>query len=230
MKKTNVLWIIIDSIGLIVFNALFFVIGGTEHVFSVWLSYAFIHLAYIMLIVTPVLVRGGRSGTIFGFSIYSISTGYFLLQLAAGTVLVLLIKLLPLEGIGVALLVSLCIAGLYGILLLVSMITGERSGGTDGRRQPQALSIKETAIRMKAVLDKVNDKTAKKRVEKVYNALRSSSSKSYPELAQIDSYIVQSIGGLEQAAYAGDKDAVITISDSLSDAINDRNKRLKTLK
>ena len=227
MKKTDVLWIIIDTIGLIVFNALFFVIGGgTSQVFSVWLSYAFIHFAYAMLIVTPVLVRGGKSGTIFGFSIHSISTGYFLLQLATGTVLIII----AMESYGIPLLIQLCLAGLYGILLLVSMITGERTAKYGGKRKPEALNIKETAIRLKAVQEKVNDKAAKKKVEKVYDTLRSSPAKPYPELAQIDNYIVQSISGLEQAAYAGDKGSVITISDSLMDALNDRKKRLKELK
>jgi len=229
MKKTNVLWIIINTICLIIFNALFYLIGGTEHILSVWLSYVFTHLAYLLLLVTPILVRGGKSGTTFGFSIHSVSVGYFLLQLATGAVMILLINHLPIESITVPLLVQLCIAGLYGILLLVSMITGERKSDAGGRGQ-QATSIKDLAIRLKSVQDKVKDKAAKKKVKKLYDALSSCTEKTHPQLEQIDRYIIQTVGELEKTAYEKNYDAVVLKTDSIMSALNERAARLKKLK
>ena len=77
MKKAKYLWLIFDAIFLVIFNTLFFLL--TEHpdtardvaaavgnpvsetfkyrreLGSVWLSYAFIHVSYILLIVTPLI-------------------------------------------------------------------------------------------------------------------------------------------------------------------------------
>ena len=57
MRKKNVLWILLDLVFLIVFNVVFFVAGGTDHPASVWISYGFIHFSYIMLLITPILIR-----------------------------------------------------------------------------------------------------------------------------------------------------------------------------
>ena len=55
------LWMMMDLIFIIIFNAMFFILGGTDHSVSVWISYGFIHFAYLMLIVTPFFMRRGKS-------------------------------------------------------------------------------------------------------------------------------------------------------------------------
>lgn len=57
MNKKSLLYILLDLIFLAVFNTVFFVVGGTEHPASVWIAYGFIHFSYIMVLVTPFLVR-----------------------------------------------------------------------------------------------------------------------------------------------------------------------------
>ena len=225
MKKENVLWLILNLIFLIIFNALFFVLGGTEQKASAWLSYVFIHFAYLMLLATPILMRKGKSREIFGFTIYSISTGYFLLQLATGIVFILI----ALDSINAPLLVQLCLAGLYGVLLIVNLMANERTATAEEHRQRQVSYIKDSAIRLKGVLDKIQDKAVKKKVEKLYDALYASPVRSRPELAQIENHIIQSIGELERAAYNGNHGAVGSLADSLLAAVNERNMRLKTL-
>lgn len=73
MSKKSVLWIIMDLIFLVVFNTVFFVAGGFDHPASVWVSYGFIHFSYLMVIITPFLIRKSSSSAVFGFSLYSVS-------------------------------------------------------------------------------------------------------------------------------------------------------------
>ena len=225
MKRTNILWIILSLIFLIIFNALFFVLGGSEHKASVWMSYGFIHFAYLLLLITPRLIRVGKSGAVLGFSLYSISTAYFLAQFFIGIVFIVI----TLDSINIPFLVQLCLAGLYGIFLIAHLIANERTAEAEAERQHQASHIKGSAIRIKDVEDKVRDKVAKKRVEKLYDALKSSPVKSHPELAQMEYHIIQSIGELERAAYDGNKDTVISLVESLISAVNERNVRLRAL-
>ena len=70
MNKKSVLWILLDLVFLAVFNTVFFVAGGTDHTASVWISYGFIHFAYLMVLVTPFLIRKSSSAAVFGFSLY----------------------------------------------------------------------------------------------------------------------------------------------------------------
>ena len=89
MNKKGVLWILLDSVFFIVFNVIFFAIIGTDHGAAGWISYVLIMLAYILLIVTPYLVRNSKSKAVFGFSLYVIGSVYFLVELIVGIVFIL---------------------------------------------------------------------------------------------------------------------------------------------
>ena len=88
MNKKNVLCLLLDLVFLVIFNVVFFVLGGTEHPASVWISYGFIHFSYIMLLITPKLIRKSSSSAVFGFSLYSISSAYFLIAFVVGVIFV----------------------------------------------------------------------------------------------------------------------------------------------
>ena len=225
MKKQVVLWLILDLIFLIVFNVFFFVLGGTDHIASVWISYGFIHLSYLMLLLTPLLIRKGKSASIFGFSLYTIAYIYFLIELVTGIVFILLAY----ESTKAALLIQLVIAGLYGIIFVANMIANERTADADERHQDEILYVKNASMKLKGILDTIRDKDAKKNVERVYDAVYSSPVKSNPSLAQMENCILQSIDELENIAVKEDKEAIITSSIQLLKAVNERNMRLKSL-
>ena len=224
MKKITVLWLILNLIFLLVFNAIFFVAGGVEHNASVWVSYGFIHFAYLMLLLTPKLIRRGKSAAVFGFSLYSISATYFLVEFIAGIVIILVSP----ESFSVAFLVQLCIAGLYGIILVSHMISNERTAEAEEKRQTQIAYVKDASAKLKGLLDSISDKETKKKIERVYDAIYSSPVKSHPNLEQIESSILQSINELERAVTTGDKDYIASVANFLLSSINERNNLLKT--
>jgi len=225
MKKINFLWIILNSIFLILFNTLFFVIGGKEHNASVWISYGFIHFAYIMLLVTPLLVRKFKNVAIFGYPLLTISTTYFLIQLVVGVVFILL----ALSGYKTALLVQICLAGLYGILLTIYMLANEYTAIAEEKRQVEIAYVKEASVKVKSLLDYIKDKELKKKVERVYDIISSSPVKTHEKLADVENVILQSIYELEKAVSDDDKEKIMSISDSLVKSMNERNSRLKNL-
>jgi len=131
MKKTFVLWVMLDLVFLVVFNVLFFLLGGTEHNVAVWLSYGFIHLAYLFLIATPFLIKKGKSAAVFGFSLYVISSIYFFIEFVVG---VLFILIAP-DGFKLALSIQIVILGIYAVLLLSHMIANENTAAVEQKRQ-----------------------------------------------------------------------------------------------
>ena len=225
MKKMNVLWIILDLIFLVIFNAIFFVAGGVEHKASAWISYGFIHFAYLMLLLTTKLIRRGKSAAVFGFSLYSVSAVYFLAELVIGIVFIMASP----DSYTAALLIQLFVAGVYGILLVSNMIANEHTGDAEEKRQYQIEYVKSASATLKGLLERLSDKELKKKVERVYDALYSSPVKSHPDLTQNESKILVSIKELDNAVSAGDIDSIISLADSLLLSVNERNTQLKIL-
>ena len=225
MKKKNVLWIVLDLIFLIIFNAFFFLLGGVEHNVSVWLSYGFIHFAYFMMILTPILIRKGKSVAIFGFSLYSISSVYFIVELLTGIIVILIAPVVYTA----ALLVQLVIAGVYAIVLISNMIANEATADAEEKRQFHIEYVKEASAKTKGLADRVTDRKIKKKIERVYDAIHSSPVKSHPNLAQMESGILQAICKLEDAISDEDNESINSLAASLLADINERNIRLKLL-
>jgi len=225
MKKKNVLWIVLDLIFLIIFNAIFFMAGGSEHPTSVWISYGFIHFAYLMLIFTPFMIRKSKSSFVFGYSLYSISAIYFFIEFVTGIIFILISP----ETFQSAFLVQLSIAGLYGIVLISNMIANEHTADTEEKSQSQIAFVKDASIKIKGLLELISDKETKKKVEQVYDTIYSSPVKTHPNLEQVEKRILQSINDIELAVTTENKDEIISISKSLLLSINERNNLLKTM-
>ena len=224
MTKEGKQWMILNSIFLIVFNFLFFVLGGFGQNASAWISYVFIHFAYVMLLLTPRWIRAGKSEAVFGFSLYLISAVYFLMELFIGSIFIMTAP----ESFKLAFAIQVCLAGLYGIMLVAHMIANDRTAEAEEKRQPQIAYVKNASATIKGLLENIADKEAKKKVERVYDTLSSSPVKSHPDLAAEESHILRSIRALEEAVSIGNKDSIISLAGSLESAINERNRRLKT--
>jgi len=224
-RKMSVLWIVLNLIFLIVFNVFFFILGGTEHNSSVWISYGFIHFSYLMLVLTPILTRKGKSSAIFGFALYSISATYFFVALIMGIIFILIAP----ESHTAALLIQLSIAGIYGIILIANMLANEHTADAEEERQNQIEYVKTAATQLKVILDDVKDREAKRKVEAVYDAVYTSPVKSHANLEQMERRILVLIGDLDSAVVKGDKETIISIAKSLLSAVNERNSRLKNL-
>ena len=225
MKRTNALWMVLTLVFPLVFNAVFFLAGGMEHKTSVWISYGFIHFAYLMLLLTPLLIRSDKSSAVFGFVLYTTTAAYFLLELVAGTLFILI----PIFGPKTVLVIQLVIAGIYGIMLVAHMIANEKTADAQQARQVQIDYIKDAAMRLKLILDRIQDKEARRRVERAYDALASSPVKSHPDLERMEKGILSTIEAIGNAVAANNTNAIFSLAGALSHAVNERNMRLRRL-
>jgi len=225
MEKKTSLWIILDLIFLVVFNAFFFVLGGVDHSVSVWMSYGFIHFAYLMLVLTPRLTRRSKSAAVFGLSLYSISSVYFFVALVTGVVFILAAP----DGYNAVLLVHLLIAGLYGVFLISNLIANENTANAEEKRQNDIAYVKNASVKLKGMLDRVEDKEIRKKVERVFDAVNSSPVKTHSDLARVENDILHSIYELEDEITLGDNEKIVSIASSLLIAVNERNVRLKSI-
>lgn len=223
MNKKSILYILLDLVFLAVFNTVFFVIGGTEHPASVWISYGFIHFSYLMILVTSFLIRKSSSAAVFGFSLYSVSAVYFFAEFIVGLVFIFIGS----ESYKVSLVVQVIIAGIYTIMLLSNLIANEYTSDRVERHEDEVAYIKNAASRVKNLMGKASDKKANKEIERAYDTLHSSPSRSVATVKLLEEEIKNKVTDLEDAVAADETAAIITIAGKIVAKTEERNRKLK---
>lgn len=224
MNKKSILWLLLDLIFLAVFDVVFFFVGGGAHPASVWVSFAFIHIAYVMVVATPILTRKCKSASVFGFSLYNISTIYFFIEYVVGIIFVLIGS----SEMGAALVVQLIIWGIYAIMLIANLLLNEYSG-EDEQKQADGEYIKNATSRVAMLVDKASDRKAKKTIEKASELLQASPVKSDKSLKTIEAEIMARVVEIENALDENDGAAAAESANKLIDLVEKRNKKLKRL-
>lgn len=127
MKKINILYMLLDSLFLIVFNLLFFTFGDASTFnTSVWISYGFIHFAYLTLLCTPLFVRISSEAHTYKRPLYLITTCYFIIELITGIALILIAP----ETVKAAIIIQVILAAIFCGLLLVNLIANEHTANS----------------------------------------------------------------------------------------------------
>lgn len=226
MNKKTVLWILLDLVFLIVFNTVFFVIGGNSHPTSTWISYGFIHFSYLMVCITPFLIRKSTSATIFGYALQAVSSTYFLVEFVVGVVFIVWKQ----ETVNYALVVQIIIAAVYLVLLLSHLLANEHTADQVKKQQIEVDIIKECSARTKSMSRVITDKKLKKEIERIYDLLHASPSKSTTDTKIFESKIVDLISQLESSIDSENTEDMLKITKSLVLTIEKRNGALKSSK
>lgn len=222
MNKKSLLYILLDLIFLAVFNTVFFLIGGTEHPASVWISYGFIHFSYLMILVTPFLIRKSSSAAVFGFSLYSVSAVYFFVEFIVGLVFIFIGS----ESCKVSLVVQIIIAGFYAIMLISNLIANEYTSDSVERHEDEVAYIKNAASRVKILIGKASDKKANKEIEKAYDILHSSPSRSVATVKLLEEEIKNKVSELEDVVASNNTTAIINVSGEIISLTEERNRKI----
>lgn len=225
MKKTKIFWHLLDLIFLIVFNLYFFLLKGVENPTSVWISFASIHFAYLMLLITPFLVRRGSVLADYGRPLFVITTSYFFLALIVGVVFIVISP----EVITVALLVQVTIAAIFAILLLTNLISNEHTADNIERHMVELKYVKESSSRLDALIKQISDNAIRKQIEKAYDLIHSSQVKSSHNVKSIEQDVISEIDNLEKALKQNNFENIQFIVDKICNLANDRNRQLKLL-
>ncbi len=223
MKKT-ILWILLDLIFLAIFNTCFFLLGGAENATAaVWISYGFIHFAYIMTIATPILTRKSQKKTVLGIPLLGISVGYFLVEFVVGVVFILIAS----ETITATLLTQVIIAGIYLILLLGKMIANEHTIKNQEKQKEEVSYIKTAASEIQILVDKASEKKANKAIEKAYDLIHSSPTKSVEEVKGLETDILTKISELKAAVKDDETKKIVEICDEITELVEERNRKVQ---
>lgn len=224
MNKKNLLWILLDLVFVIVFNVIFFMFGGPERPASVWVSYVFIMLSYVMLVITPYILRKSDH-TVLGLSVYSVSSAYFIIEFITGLVFVFLRT----DNTKIAVAVQLVIAGLYLVILISALLANEHTIENSEIHEIEVAYIKESTSRIKMLIGKTDDNRFEKEMERLYYLIKSSPTKTHPDVFDIETAIWDNISLLEQHINKGNLQSSRAVIQDITNLIKLRNQKLKAV-
>jgi hypothetical protein len=227
MLKKSVLWIVIYSVFVVIFNACFYLIGGVEHPLSVWLSYIFIHLSYLLCIISPRLARKDAPlPRIVRLPLESGAVIYFFLELIIGVVFILA---RPQDAVP-AFLIQLIVLGVFILYAAVILLANAQTATSVAQHKAEVDFVKVNASNLHSLLGRVTDDSAKRQLEAAYDDLRVSPSGSDASVAEIEAQIAQMVDMLYNQAHILTPEQLSEHLARLRTLIAERNSRLQLLR
>ena len=225
MKKMKIFWYLLDSIFLIVFNLYFFLLKGTDHITSVWISYVSIHFAYFMRLATPYFIRKGSTSADYGRPLFVIAISYFFVAFIVGVIFIIIAP----DKSNVVLLIHITIAAVYIILLLANLISNEHTANNIEKKEKELKYVKEASSILKSLINDLYDKKHKKLVEKAYDLICSSQVKSSNSVYHLEQEVFNQIFVLEELIKKKRFDEMEATINKICRAAQDRNRQLKLI-
>lgn len=208
MKKTNILWTMVDLIFLLIFNIIYFMVGVHRYGDAAWISYAFIHFAYLMLLFTPIFTRKTRNTAVLGLPIMYISSLYFLLEFIIGVILIIINP----ERFNIPLVIQMVIAAFYLLFILSHMIANEHTADNIERHEAELKYVKECSARLRIIIDSTSDINLKKNLEKAYDVINASQIHSNQSVRNIELEIIDLIEVLRNQIFSNYGQSIATIN------------------
>lgn len=175
--KGNILKVIIGLIFLIGFNAMFFLLGGTERTDTEWICYGFIHTAYLCLLCTPVLCNAGKGETVLSASLYLRALFYFFTELVAGVGFLWYSPESPVWPV----VIQGSLLMVFLILQLMSVLANDATRTSLTKQRHERVYIRSLAENLREAMHQVSDPCLRKQMATCYESLNGSSLESFPE-------------------------------------------------
>lgn len=191
MKK-NIFKVLVGLVFLVAFNVLFFFLGGTERTTTEWISYGFIHFAYLCILLTPLFCKNKKGRTVLNASLYLRALIYFIIALIAG---IAFIAWNP-EKILWPTIVQAVIATTFLIMQLMSVTANEATDESLERQSKEKVYIQDLASNMREAMQSAQNPEIRKKLRGVYEALNNASIGSCPEAEEIELQLAANVNAL----------------------------------
>lgn len=224
MTKKNILTIILDSVFIVAFNVLFFLNGGIQHVAAVWTAYGFLHFAYLMVLITPLIASKGSTAVLSKTTTYTISLLFFIVEL----LFAIITFITKTERIKLVILIEIVICAIYVIILVINLLADDSIANKQKRHESENDFIKGISNQIKYIQTLVSDNDAKKKLESLYYLAHSSPSKSGESMKFYENEIVRNISLLEDASNQSKITDILRISGEIERLLNKRTFEART--
>lgn len=221
--KTTLIRIVFTLVFLVVFNTLFFLLSGTDNPTSVWVSYAYIHVAYFTILFLPVLKTKGDASYYLSSVLYGQAITYFLLELIAGVVFIIY----RMESPVWSLVVQTALWLIFLVLILGNAWANQATAQSLEKRKQDIDTYQSMRMSLKRLMAKTDKPELKRLIADCSDKLEASSSRQTQESEKIDIEIEQAIASLRQSITGDDVEESTSLARQLAGLIEERKTILK---
>lgn len=191
--KNKIAFIIICSVFIVVFNVSFFLLKSSEVYGATWISYGFIHVAYIGVLLTQFLDEKHEEVSL-SLSSHLVSIIYFIVELIIGIIFIIVNPV----GFKAALILQLILFGVCLIILLTNAITNSKIINSLEETKCNRDYVKGVTFVIDAIKLAIKDEQALKLLDRLCDVIHSSQLKSNQEAMMIETEIEHKIKELER--------------------------------
>ena len=221
--KTTLIRIVFTLVFLVVFNTLFFLLCGTDNPTSVWVSYAYIHVAYFTILFLPVLKTKGDASYYLSSVLYGQAITYFILELIAGVVFIIY----RMESPVWSLVVQTALWLIFVVLILGNAWANQATAQSLEKRKQDIDAYQSMRMSLKRLIAKTDKPELKRLIADCSDKLEASSSRQTQESEKIDIEIEQAIASLRQSITESNVEESTSLARQLAGLIEERKTILK---
>ena len=221
--KTTLIRIILTLVFLVAFNALFFLLSGTDNPTSVWVSYAYVHVAYFTLLFLPVWKTKGEAASHLSSVLYGQAITYFILELIAGVIFIIYRMESPVWSS----VIQTALWLIFTVLILGNAWANQTTSQSLEKRKQELNTYQSMRMSLKRLTTLVDTPELKRQIVDCYDKLEASSSKQTKESENIDIEIEQMITSLKLSITGSDVAHSMSLAKQLSGLIEERKTVLK---
>lgn len=237
MNKKTFILILLFSLFLIAFNILYFLyidIKGANS--ATWISYGFIHLSYIVFILSIFLIKKSRADNSYDIATAFITWKYFCAAYAVGVGCIFKTTLVP-QGLSFAirdlqepfwpLMTQTIIAVTFIAWWLASLWANEVTAESMERQERDHQFIKSGALILNGIVRNCSDAKTRRVVEHCYDVMSSSPERTHTNVLQLEQDILKSIGNMERASRNENNEGLILLAEDVTKMLQERNRILR---
>ncbi len=219
----RILKIFSSLIFILLFNLLFFVLGGTDQPASSWWSYAFIHLAYFILLAVPRLGKYVKGLTVLTATLYIPAILYFGAELVLGTLWIVL----ALDSVTWPLLTQCILLGFFLFITMSMMRANQATEASIQKQRTESFHIQTLVQQVRSRLRDIENEELRKPVERCYDALSNCSLESFPQAQDAEMALRTAVSNLCDAIDDGKEEDIARLAKKTFNAIQDRNAAIR---
>ena len=186
---------------ILIFNVLYFNLIE-NHTPARWISYAGIHISYLLLCVSSLSYSRFDSGgsVVHVYPKIMVAYGYFCSSLFLGLVLILINN----SKITFPVVVHALIIGFYIFHYIILMNAEEHTEENEQRNRHDAYFIKDCTGRLELAMQHATSRDARCIIERFRDAVIGSSIRTIPQVSELEEQIRTQISHIEQTLVTGD--------------------------
>ena len=227
MKRTFLGILVPSAMFIAIFNLLLFVIGdASEFTASVWISYAFIHFAFLVSVISPLVTSGKRDFARQSNSSYFVTGIYFGLAFVIGLIFILVAPTGD-GGVRASWLIQVILFALFVIAFAPICMANSHTNEELARQGREARFIQDAASRIKLLRDSVTDGNIIAELDVLSIAISSSPIKSSPDVRDLEINLMLQISELEELVDGNRVDEAVALVKKINRAVKERNRILQ---